>query len=116
MTIASQVLRGETVVRNGPEGAPAWANTEEALRRMIGRLCIAARGQHAALDAQLTRLTTLVRRPVSATELEALLADVSAAIVSLDDHAPPPASTGPVPAVLDALRRLLAHLAQSPSM
>jgi diguanylate cyclase len=119
MTTASQPLRTETAALSprtvGPDAA-AWATTEETLRRMIGRLCIAARGQHPALDAQLTRLTTLVRRPVMAADLEAVLTDVSAAIVSLDDTAPAPVGAGPVPAVLDALRRLLAHLAHSPTL
>jgi diguanylate cyclase len=73
-----------------------WRTTEELLRRIAGRLCIAARGQHAGLDESLNGLIAAFRRPVEAELLEPLLTQLTQSVAALD--APPAAAAG-TPAV-----------------
>jgi diguanylate cyclase len=67
-----------------PEEA-AWIALDEVLRRLVGRLCVAARGQSTQLDAQLGRVSSAIRKRSQATELEPLLGDLGRAISALDD-------------------------------
>jgi diguanylate cyclase len=63
-----------------------WQAIEDLLRRIVGRLCIAARGVDPALDRELDRLGPAVRQSQPAAELEALLVSLSAAITALDQR------------------------------
>jgi diguanylate cyclase len=63
----------------------AWLALDEVLRRLVGRLCVAARGQSTQLDAQLGRVAAAVRKRSRAPNLEPLLGDLGRAIAALDD-------------------------------
>lgn len=57
---------------------------EQALRRLVGRLCAAALGVDPELDAQLQSLAAANRRNAPAEELERLAATLTTAIVAVD--------------------------------
>ncbi len=57
---------------------------ESTLRRIVNRLCTAARGQDAALDAQLTELSRANSRNADSFELEELLGALRDSIAALD--------------------------------
>ncbi len=61
-----------------------WKAIEDVLRRIVGRLCIGARGVDETLDAELARLGQAVRKNAEAPELESLLTALSGAIAALD--------------------------------
>ena len=61
-----------------------WKAVEDVLRRIVGRLCIGARGLDEALDTELGRLGQAVRKTAEAPELESLLTALSAAVGALD--------------------------------
>lgn len=61
-----------------------WKAVEDVLRRIVGRLCISARGQDEDLDTELGRLGQAVRKTAEAAELESLLTALSAAIAAFD--------------------------------
>ncbi len=63
----------------------AWLALEQALRRLVGHLCVAARGQSAELDDQLGRVAAVLRRRAPAPDIEALLGGLHRAISALDD-------------------------------
>jgi diguanylate cyclase len=62
-----------------------WSQLEVTLRRVIGRLCLAARGRAAPLDAQLRKVTDVVRGRGDLNALEQSLEPLSQAIAALDD-------------------------------
>jgi len=47
-----------------------WRSIEQALRRLVGRLCAAGMGVDAQLDDELVALAAANRRNADATELE----------------------------------------------
>ncbi|HYP79049.1 MAG TPA: hypothetical protein VEQ17_02070, partial [Steroidobacteraceae bacterium] len=57
---------------------------EQELRRLVGKLCLAAQGQSPRLDAALRKLRDAVRGEVVADQLESLGADVAASVRELD--------------------------------
>jgi diguanylate cyclase len=57
-----------------------WQATESLLKRLIGRLCLAARGLGRDLDVALERIQQGVRGELDGARLEALLADLSDAL------------------------------------
>jgi diguanylate cyclase len=64
-----------------------WAQLEVTLRRIIGRLCLAARGRAAPLDAELRKVSDLVRGRGKLETLEGNLEPLSRAITALDEVA-----------------------------
>jgi diguanylate cyclase len=62
-----------------------WAQVEVTLRRVIGRLCLAARGRAAPLDVELRKVSDLVRGRGDLKSLEEFLEPLSRAITALDD-------------------------------
>lgn len=90
-----------------------WQATEELLRRLASRVCIAARGQHAGLDESLNQLIAALRRPAETEQLEPILAQLTQAITALDTL--PPAAklvATPTPAASGTAARLGQALAQ----
>jgi diguanylate cyclase len=76
-------------------GEARWAKLENVLRLTLGRLCLAARGRSALLDAQLRTLGDLLRRQPEVEDLEGCLEPLSRAIAALDQMpvaAPAPAT------------------------
>lgn len=104
-----------------------WRDTEELLRRIASRLCIAARGQHETLDDTLKQVLGTLRRPAETATLESLLARLTQAVAVLDQEAAPfPAASPTVimplvpepfsapPALTQTLQRLLDRLSDLP--
>ncbi|MCS6946277.1 MAG: hypothetical protein NZM12_01530, partial [Steroidobacteraceae bacterium] len=59
-------------------------NVEQALRRIVGRLCTTASGQAPELDVPLERLAAANRRNADAAEMEKLLEELRLAVAALD--------------------------------
>ena len=72
-------------------GEARWSQLEVTLRRIIGRLCLAARGRAAPLDAELRKVSDLARGRGDISAIEAYLDPLSRAIAALDEMS---ASTG----------------------
>jgi diguanylate cyclase len=75
---------------------------ESTLRRIVSRLCTAARGQDARLDVRLNELSVANSRNADSPELEQVLSSLRDAIAALDDKqaaAPPTTAAAPAPAV-----------------
>jgi diguanylate cyclase len=71
---------------------------EAALKRLLGRVCVAARGQSPKLDEQLKQLQAATRRDVGADELDKLATALTDAINLLDQ----PGSASPQGAIAQA--------------
>jgi len=61
-----------------------WAKTQNVLKLLIGRLCLAAQGRDDLLDEQLTRVSDSVRKQIDPTLLEGMIAPLSSAVQALD--------------------------------
>jgi len=78
-----------------------WKQVEQALRRLIGRLCAAAMGVDQQLDDELVALAAANRRNAEASELERLAESLTTAVVAVDAVSPvptivlPPLPAGP---------------------
>jgi diguanylate cyclase len=66
-------------------GEARWSQLEGTLRRLIGRLCLAARGRADPLDAELRRVSDLVRGRGDVKAIEESLEPLSRAIAALDE-------------------------------
>ena len=66
-------------------GEAKWSQLEATLKRVIGRLCLAARGRNEPLDTELRRVSDLVRGRGDLTALEGSLEPLTRAIASLDE-------------------------------
>ncbi len=66
-------------------GEARWSQLEVTLRRTIGRLCLAARGRAAPLDAELRKVSDLVRGRGDISDIDEYLEPLSQAIAALDD-------------------------------
>ena len=77
-----------------------WRQTEQALRRLVGRLCAAGMGVAPALDDELIALAAANRRNADAQELERLAASLTTAVVAVDAVAPVPTIIWDLPAVV----------------
>ncbi len=75
----------QDAMRQAEADEKRWAALEAVLRRIAGRLCIAARGIDEALDTELNQTAQAVRKSSQTDELEGLFARLTAAIVTLDD-------------------------------
>jgi diguanylate cyclase len=61
-----------------------WAKTQNVLKLLIGRLCLAAQGRDDLLDEQLTRVSDSVRKQIDPAVLEGMIAPLSSAVQALD--------------------------------
>ncbi len=68
-----------------------WREVEQALRRLVGRLCAAGMGVDPQLDDELVTLAAANRRNADATELERLAASLTTVVVAVDAVSPIPA-------------------------
>ena len=66
-------------------GEAKWSQLESTLKRLIGRLCLAARGRTEPLDTELRKVSDLVRGRGDASAIEATLEPLTRAIASLDE-------------------------------
>jgi diguanylate cyclase len=67
-----------------------WRQVEQALRRLVGRLCAAGMGVDPQLDDELIALAAANRRNAAAAELEKLAESLTTAVVAVDAVAPVP--------------------------
>src|ERR1700693_3051761 len=67
-----------------------WRQVEQALRRLIGRLCAAGMGVDLQLDDELAALAAANRRNADAAELERLADSLTTAIRAVDAESPVP--------------------------
>jgi diguanylate cyclase len=65
-----------------------WRGVEQALRRLVGRLCAAGMGVDPRLDDELVALAAANRRNADAGELERLAESLTHAVVAVDAVAP----------------------------
>lgn len=72
-----------------------WRQIEQALRRLVGRLCAAGMGMDPQLDDELIALAAANRRNADAMELERLAASLTTAVVAVD-------AVSPVPTIITA--------------
>lgn len=70
---------------------------EQALRRLLGRLCAAGMGVNAQLDDELKSLAAANRRSAPAEELERLAASLTTTVVAVDAVSPVPATPSNAP-------------------
>jgi len=61
-----------------------WQQRDDALRRLVRRLCIAARGIDRGLDAQLDHIAATIRAANSTAAIEQLLAQLATAVAAFD--------------------------------
>jgi diguanylate cyclase len=66
-------------------GEARWSQLEVTLRRLIGRLCLAARGRATLLDVELRKVSDLARGRGDMSAIEESLEPLSRAIAALDD-------------------------------
>lgn len=66
-------------------GEAKWSQLESTLKRLIGRLCLAARGRAEVLDTELRKVSDLVRGRGDVSAIEATLEPLTRAIASLDE-------------------------------
>lgn len=90
-----------TVLEQLEHDQAEWARVEVALRRLGGRLALAATGHHAQLDEVLGEVGTRLRNALSETEIGVLLQQLSDAIARMDDAPHTPDDTGQAPAGID---------------
>jgi diguanylate cyclase len=74
-----------------------WRHVEQALRRLIGRLCAAGMGIDLQLDDELAALAAANRRNADATELESLAESLTMTVRAID-------AVSPVPTIVIAAR------------
>src|ERR1700676_4321915 len=67
-----------------------WRQIEQALRRLIGRLCAAGMGIDLQLDDELAALAAANRRNADAAELERLAESLTTAVRAVDAVSPVP--------------------------
>ncbi len=90
-------------------------DAQDALRRLSGRLCLAAQGQSHILDQMLDDTLVALRNQRGASALDELILRLSKAIEDLDDAPPapkaaPPSADDETPSPLHSARRALIEL------
>ena len=94
------------------EGAEkSWRKVEQALRRLVGRLCAAGMGVDPELDSELQGLAAANRRNAPAEELELLAGSLRGTIAAVD--AVSPVGVAPIPARSDSTCRALDGVLES---
>lgn len=91
-----------------------WRQTDELLRRIAARLCIAARGLDATLDDSLNELISTLRKPAEAAPLESLLDALTRSVAALDHPPVAPVATLDGDRLRKTLHRLLDQLSALP--
>jgi diguanylate cyclase len=61
-----------------------WSKTQNVMKLLIGRLCLAAQGRDERLDHEIARVTEVTRKQIDVDTLDVLIAPLSAAVAALD--------------------------------
>lgn len=87
-----------------------WRGIEQALRRLIGRLCASTMGYEPQLDPQLARIAAASRNESTEVEVRALFDALTSAVLALpkvpSSAVPPAAAPAPVATAVAAAGRL----------
>ena len=62
-----------------------WEKLETTLKRTIGRLSLAAEGQHATLDRHIKDLRTAIKNNINRQRLDSVVDDISRVLTELED-------------------------------
>ena len=62
-----------------------WSKTQNVLKLLIGRLCLAAQGRDERLDHEIARVAEVSRKQIDIDSLDVLIAPLSAAVAALDN-------------------------------
>ncbi|MEP7242155.1 MAG: diguanylate cyclase [Gammaproteobacteria bacterium] len=63
-----------------------WSKTQNVMKLLIGRLCLAGQGRDERLDQELSRVADSVRKQIDVDAIDVMLAPLSAAVAVLDGH------------------------------
>src|SRR3954469_3550018 len=61
-----------------------WSKTQNVLKLLVGRLCLAAQGRDERLDHEIARVADVARKQIDVDALDLLIAPLSAAVAALD--------------------------------
>lgn len=61
-----------------------WSKTQNVMKLLIGRLCLAGQGRDERLDHEISRVAEVVRKQIDVDTLDMLIAPLSAAVAALD--------------------------------
>jgi len=61
-----------------------WSRTQNVMKLLVGRLCLAGQGRDERLDRELARVADSVRRNIDIDVIDSMLAPLSAAVAVLD--------------------------------
>lgn len=61
-----------------------WSKTQNVLKLLIGRLCLAAQGRDDRLDHEIARVADVARKQIDVDALDLLIAPLSTAVAALD--------------------------------
>jgi len=67
-----------------------WEKLETTLKRTIGRLSLAAEGQHATLDRHITELRTAIKNNINRQRLDSVVDDISRVLSGLEEKSAGP--------------------------
>jgi len=79
-----------------------WEKLETTLKRTIGRLSLAAEGQHTTLDRHITELRTAIKNNINRQRLDSVVDDISRVLSGLEEK-----STGPKRESIRTLEKLI---------
>ena len=79
-----------------------WEKLETTLKRTIGRLSLAAEGQHTTLDRHITELRTAIKNNINRQRLDSVVDDISRVLSGLEEK-----STGPKRESISTLEKLI---------
>lgn len=82
-----------------------WGKLEATLKRTIGRLSLAAEGQHKGLDKNIDELRTAIKNDINRQRLDVVVDDISRVITQLEDQ-----KTAPNRLAVDLLEQLVSQL------
>jgi len=82
-----------------------WGKLEATLKRTIGRLSLAAEGQHKGLDKNIDELRTAIKNNINRQRLDVVVDDISRVITQLEDQ-----KTAPNRLAIDLLEQLVSQL------
>src|SRR4051794_28214233 len=63
-----------------------WSKTQNVLKLLVGRLCLAAQGRDERLDHEIARVADVARKQIDVDALDLLIAPLSAAVAALDNN------------------------------
>jgi len=82
-----------------------WEKLETALKRTIGRLSLAAEGQHNSLDRHIDELRTAIKNNINRQRLDSVVDDMSRVLTQLEDQ-----KAAPNRLAIDLLEKLVSQL------